>query len=143
MRDPSDAIYNGFKNLLTGNLTYGGRTFLVYIDDFKVSNNQLHQVLISDLELLDNGDKDHFISNCSLLIEVIDGGYQQRPRRSILDNIGNQITQLIMKRPVLISGFSLAVSPHVESITHIKEEGDNTIILRKLIRINFDVEQLN
>ena len=140
MKDPSAEIYDSFE-LQLATLTYGSKTVPVYQSLAEVKQGDY--VLLDSLEFIDAIDDTHFASDCTMRIEIKCGPYHQQGKMNKLFAISSSIMQLVIKQAFTITGFTMDVTPFIETSRNYEERipDENKIFKIKEIIIKFHVQE--
>ena len=140
MKDPSGAIYDAFITKLSA-LTYGGKTVPVYRSLSEV--NKGDYVLLDYLEFTDDIDSSSFDSNCTMRIEILCGPYWQQGYNSKVFAISSSLMQLVVKQPIIVTGFTVDVTPSISSSRNyeMRDKEEKGIYKIKEIILKFHVEE--
>lgn len=140
MKDPTDEILTGFYLALNGNLTYDEVNWPVYTIADEAQN--YNYVLLDDVFLVDDMTKDKWISEGTILIDIVGGAMGKRGTLKGVNSICNQIMLLTVKKDLTLTNFAWVIKPYLDSVNIIKEDQETSIIIRKLLRLRFSVQQL-
>lgn len=139
MKDPSDEILTAFYTALNGNLSYGGNNFPVYTSAPR--STDYRYVHLAGLNLTDDSAKDMFISDCALIIEIVDDVYKIRGTFKGVNDISNDILQLIIKTRLSMTNFTMTVTPWLEDADYFMDNVDIGQLPRKALIVRFGVQQ--
>jgi hypothetical protein len=140
MKDPTDEILTAFYSALNGNLTYSDVNWPVYTS--ADTDQNYNYVLLDDVFLTNDMTKDAFISEGTILIDIVGGAMGKRGTLKGVNSICNQILLLVIKKDLTLTNFAWEVLPYLDSVNIIKEEQETSIIIRKLLRLRFSIEQI-
>ena len=127
MKDPTDSLQVAFYGALNGQLAYAWKTYPVYAspqasDDF---------VVIGDVNVLDDGTDTTFGSQCAVSFDIVTRATSWNPANAV----ATQLMEIIVGRMPVVDGFTVTVTPYLDSIVHFTESRETKLIYRKLVRI--------
>lgn len=137
-------LANSWFELLNGNLSYDGQEVKVYLEDAD-NDDAYHYVLIRTESESDDSNKTSFVTNPIIIIDIVTV-HSISVRRSVADNIDNQIRQLVFPNrksnlPAL-SGLQITnVIP--QSSNYLNEDNGTVRYYRKLTRFIHRITQTN
>ena len=139
MKDSTTELYAAVYSMLNGNLSYGGSDYPVYSSVPKSAN--YNYVVLADVTFNEDGAQDTYISDCTMLIDIVTGGFKNRGTKKPMNSISNQILQLLVGQNISMTNFTISVHPHLINANEIEEITEVSIIYRKLLRLRFTVQQ--
>jgi len=139
MIDPSSEILTAFYTALNGNLSYSGTSWGVYTSVPKSDADKF--VVLEELSISDDITKDHNKWDCSLTIEVIGSISIGQVSMKPVDSITSQILNLLFKKSLSMTSFSMTVLPWFEDISKYTDLVGSGILARKSIRLRFGVQE--
>ena len=135
--DPSDEILTLFHRRLS--LTYDGKEYKVYTVVPK--NVEFDYVLMAPVELVDDSTKDNFIYECTQLFDIVTFG-GERGSWKACNSLASQIMDEIQRQDITTTNFKGTVEPFLDSTNHFIEEVEGGLIMRKLIRFRYNLQQI-
>ena len=139
MKDSTTELYEAVYTMLNGNLIYNTVNYPVYTSVPKSAD--YNYVVLKDVTFLDDGTQDTYISDCTMLIDIVTGGFKNRGTKVPMNSISSQILQLLAGQDISMSNFTISVHPHLANANEIEEMTEVSIIYRKLLRLRFTVQQ--
>ena len=142
MKDCSNNIRVQYLSKLSGNITYGGKSFPVYGTDTFQTVPQ-NYVIIGDITESADNNNQLFVTEADVVIDIFSEQYMTR-NNSIIDDIADQIlTLLIPTTGVQDMGdaeFQIYAKARTSSRYLTMQEGNN-FINRKILIINNSIIQ--
>lgn len=140
--DPADEIMKEFKHRLAS-VTYGTVTYAIY--SIPPKNTAYNYILMYPPEITDDSCKDNYIYECTMLFDVVTSGAVGKERGSwkAANSIVGQILDEIIRQPIETSSYKSTVDPYVDSLNNLIEDVEGGVIMRKLLRIRFNIQQIN
>jgi hypothetical protein len=135
--DPSDEILAEFKRRLI--LSYDSKDFPVYT--IVPNSVQFDYVLMNQSELTDDSAKDSNSYECTQLFDIVTFGGQRGSWRAA-NSLGTQIMRAIMKQDITTQNFKSTVAPIIDSTNHFIENVEGGLVMRKLIRFRYNLQQI-
>jgi hypothetical protein len=112
--DPSTALTDGIKTVLSGNVTVGSVTYPVY-DTVEWGPTNRTYVYIGPYIDTEQGTKDDFVFTGSITVESVDEGQVQNVKRSTVRAVNNKVRDLLKSTKAgvfTITGRTLVVFRH-------------------------------
>ena len=98
-------------------------------------------IYISDINNADIGTKDQTIWDVELLLDIVTGYNNKGGGRKTADSIGNNVLTALLDSPYVdIGDYYIAMATLVNS-NYLDEDAPDNYIVRKLLRINFQIEK--
>ena len=135
--DPSDEVMKEMKRRLT--LTFNGKTYPVY--SVVPKNTPYDYVLMAPLDLLDDSTKDSFIYECTQLFDIVTFG-GERGSWKAANSLATQLMTDIQGQDIITEHFKATVEPFIDSTNHFIEEVQGGLMMRKLIRFRYKIQQI-
>jgi hypothetical protein len=143
MKDVNGAYRAAIFSALNGNLSYNSVNVPVFSGYAEFDGN-LYVVLENANDVQSNINKNKFITQCTINIEIIN--YQTRGTSYVaVDNVYEQIMEILIPEPFkagfTANGFQV-MNPEVTSVNHLIEQGLEKVV-RKIIRLRTGIVQSN
>jgi len=136
--DPSDEILTEMHKRLSA-LAYDGKSYPTYtIVPKKV---EFDYVLMAPVEIIDDSTKDNFIYECTQLFDIVTFG-GERGSWKACNSLASQIMDKIQGQDITTANFKVTVEPFIDSTNHFIEEVQGGLIMRKLIRFRYNLQQI-
>lgn len=135
--DPSDEILTLMKIRLV--LSYDGKSYPVYTVVPK--NRKFDYVLMALPDLVTDDDKDTNAYECTQLFDIVTFG-GERGSWKAANSLSTQIMTNIIKREIKTTNFQSTVKPIIDSTNHFIEIVQSGLVMRKLIRFRYNIQQL-
>lgn len=134
--DPNDEILTLFKQRLSS-LSYNGKAYPVYMTVPK--GIDFDYVLMAPVEYVDDSAKGMNSYECTQLFDIVTK--DQRGSWKACNSLASQIMSFIVKQDITTQNWKSTVEPIVDSSNAFQELVDGGVILRKLIRFRFNIQQ--
>jgi hypothetical protein len=135
--DPSDEILTLMYGRLS--LSYDSKNYNVYtVVPKKVP---FDYVLMAPPEIVNDDDKDSNAYEVTQLFDIVTNG-GERGSWKAASSLASQIMKAIMKKDITTANFQATVKPIVDSTNNFVEETEVGIIVRKLIRFRYNLQQI-
>lgn len=146
--DPSDEIMTEMRSRFTSAIdgegkpvrvvSYGGKDYPIYT--VVPQDTPFDYVLMSPLEMIDDSTKDSFIYECTQLWDIVTFG-GKRGSWKAANSISSQLMNTIQGVKITTEHFKSTVEPYIDSTNTFPEEIEGGLIMRKLIRFRYNLQQ--
>lgn len=145
MKDPTYTIRNVYSQLLPGNIFHKGTPVPVY-DEYAPKTAVAPYIILGAQTLYQQGNRCTFKSDCSITVIVVTAFPAAEPgNKKFADDIGNQITQIILPIP----GTNIDLQPDfscdrtkIDGINSSSSQDNTYKYIEKAIRFNHIVREL-
>lgn len=134
MKDPTGELLTAFKTALAS-ITYNGYAWHVYKEE--PPRGQRNYIYLSDLILNSDSDKDHYIFNGILGIQI--SAIKNKDCKSIVNDLGNSILVALTRVSLSMTNFDMVVLTYPNSVEITEETTDSNFIKR--LSLTFSTQQ--
>jgi hypothetical protein len=139
MKDCSNELIKAVYNALTGQIKVGESDYPVY--SVPPKSDSYNYVLINSPQLTFAGTKDFYAVDCDLSIETVGGGATSQTSYVIVNEVGSQITNILVKNYLSMSGFTMIVSPFLDGVHTMEELTGANVIIHKTLRFKLSIQE--
>lgn len=120
-------------------VTYDGKDYPVY--SVVPKNTSMNYIAMNPVEYVDDSTKDMNMYECTQLFDIVIMG-SERGSWSIPNGIADEILKRITKQRIITQKFVSTVYPIVDSVISYTEEVESGLILRRLVRLRYNIQQI-
>ncbi len=145
MKDPTYTIRNVYSQLLSGNIFHKGNPVAVY-DEYASKTAVAPYVILGAQTLYQQPHRCTFKSDCSITVIVVTAFPGAEPgNKKFADDIGNQITEIILPVPgtnIYLEPDYVCENTKIDGINSSSSQDSTHKYIEKAIRFNHIVREL-
>lgn len=119
-------------------ITYSGKEYPVY--SVVPKNTSFDYVSVNPIELVDDSTKDNNSYECTQLFDIVTFG-GERGSWKAANHLADEILKALMKQEIVTQNFKSTVWPIIDSTNNFVEDVEGGLVMRKLIRFRYNLEQ--